>query len=94
MFMAHDDTRCKESLPGIRQKTLAYGDKTLMVECRLDRGAVLPKHRRLHEPTARGASPAGMILLELVGTQELGRAAMTALKKIKGIEAKSMVFTH
>ncbi len=48
----------------------------------------------LHEPTTRGASPAGIIILELVGTQDLGRTVMAALKKIRGVEARSIVFTH
>ncbi len=32
MFTRHDNSVYRESLPGIRQKTLAYGDRTLMVE--------------------------------------------------------------
>lgn len=37
--------------PGIRQKTLAYGQKTLMVEFRIQKGSVLPKHKHPHEQT-------------------------------------------
>ena len=32
MFTRHDNAGYRESLPGIRQKTLAYGEKTLTVE--------------------------------------------------------------
>ena len=49
MFNSHDDTGYKDSLKGIQQKTLAYGQKTLMVEFRLQKGAVLPKHKHPHE---------------------------------------------
>ena len=48
----------------------------------------------LHEPTSSGASPSGIILLELVGPQALGRAVIAALRKVKGVEAKSIVFGH
>jgi len=49
MFKKHDNAGYKDSLPGIGQKTLAYGDRTLMVEFRLQKGAVLPKHKHPHE---------------------------------------------
>jgi len=41
----------KKVLDGIEQKTLAYGDKTLMVEFRLQQGAALPLHSHPHEQT-------------------------------------------
>ena len=51
MFSTHDNGGYKESLPGIQQKTLVHGQKTLMVEFRLQKGAVLPKHKHPHEQT-------------------------------------------
>jgi len=39
----------KQALEGIRQKTLAYGDKTLMVEFLLQKDSVLPLHAHPHE---------------------------------------------
>lgn len=51
MFTTHDSAGYRDVLPGIRQKTLAYGRKTLMVEFRLQQGAVLPKHKHPHEQT-------------------------------------------
>lgn len=48
----------------------------------------------LHEPTSHGASPNGVILLELVGPREIGRTVIAALEKIKGVEAQSIVFAH
>lgn len=38
-------------LDGIEQKTLVHGDKTLMVEFLLQKGAVLPLHSHPHEQT-------------------------------------------
>ena len=62
---------------------------------------VLTKHGRniktrigLHEPTAGGASPNGVILLELVGTQAPARSIIADLRKVRGVEAKSLVFAH
>ncbi len=49
MFEKQSTTGYKLALEGIRQKTLAYGDKTLMVEFLLQKGAVLPRHAHPHE---------------------------------------------
>ncbi len=38
-------------LAGIFQKTLVHGDKTLMTEFRLEKGAILPRHSHPHEQT-------------------------------------------
>ena len=51
VFNKHDNTGYRESLKGIRQKTLVYGRKTLMVEFRLRKDAVLPIHEHPHEQT-------------------------------------------
>ena len=51
MFTKHDNPGYRDSLPGIRQKTQAYGGKTLMVEFQLQKGAVRPMHRHPHEQT-------------------------------------------
>lgn len=50
-FVPREEAGYRESLPGIRQKTLAFGSQTLMVEFRLQRGAELPLHRHPHEQT-------------------------------------------
>ena len=39
------------AVPGIRQKTLAFGEKTLMTEFILEQGSLLPKHAHPHEQT-------------------------------------------
>lgn len=38
-------------LDGIGQKTLVHGEKTLMAEFRLAKGAILPRHQHPHEQT-------------------------------------------
>lgn len=37
--------------PGIRRKTLVYGEKTLMAGFLLDKGTMLPRHRHPQEQT-------------------------------------------
>ncbi len=51
MFVKSSNNGYKQSLSGIEQKTLVYGDKTLMVEFRLQKGATLPLHSHPHEQT-------------------------------------------
>ena len=51
MFDNASDDGYRESLPGIRQKTLVWGEKTLMTEFRLKRGVHLPEHSHPHEQT-------------------------------------------
>ena len=51
MFSVHEDSGYHDVIEGIRKKTLVYGDKTLMVEFRLAKGADLPAHQHPHEQT-------------------------------------------
>lgn len=51
MFRQHDESGYKDVLDNIRQKTLVYGDKTLLTEFRLGKGAILPQHSHPHEQT-------------------------------------------
>ena len=51
MYQAADNNGYQDVLDKIRMKTLAYGDKTLMVEFRLKKGAKLPGHGHPHEQT-------------------------------------------
>ena len=51
MFSHHTETGYRESLPGIRQKTLVFGKNTLMAEFRLNNGSQLPWHTHPHEQT-------------------------------------------
>ena len=40
-----------QAAPGIRRKTLVYGDKTLMTEFLLEKGSLLANHSHPHEQT-------------------------------------------
>lgn len=51
MFEKKSEVGYKRAVAGIEQKTLVYGDKTLMVEFRLHQGASLPLHAHPHEQT-------------------------------------------
>ena len=49
MFAQRSDEGYKPVLDGIRMKTLNYGKNTLMVEFRLEKGKLLPRHAHPHE---------------------------------------------
>jgi len=51
MFEKKSEVGYKRAKAGIEQKTLVYGEKTLMVEFRLHQGASLPLHAHPHEQT-------------------------------------------
>jgi quercetin dioxygenase-like cupin family protein len=51
MFRQPDDSGFRDVLDKIRQKTLVHGEKTLMTEFRLEKGAILPRHSHPHEQT-------------------------------------------
>jgi quercetin dioxygenase-like cupin family protein len=66
MFQKHSDKGYTVVIPGISQKTLVYGEKTLMTEFLLKKGSRLPKHSHPHEQT--GYLVTGRICLS-VGSQ-------------------------
>jgi quercetin dioxygenase-like cupin family protein len=51
MFGTRSHYTYNESLPGIRQKTLVWGEQTLMTEFLLEKGSRLPLHSHPHEQT-------------------------------------------
>ena len=51
MFKHGNQEGYRTALPGIQQKTLVYGAKTLMTEFILNRGSTLPQHAHPHEQT-------------------------------------------
>lgn len=51
MFEKQSKDGYRQALEGIEQKTIVHGDKTLMVEFRLQKGAALPLHSHPHEQT-------------------------------------------
>ena len=67
MFEKRSGSGYRPALDGIERKTLVHGDKTLMTEFRMCKGAVLPRHSHPHEQT--GYLIEGRIRL-LIGTEE------------------------
>ena len=51
MFKKHTADEYKDALPGIRQKTLVFGDRTLMTEFLLKANHTLPEHTHPFEQT-------------------------------------------
>lgn len=51
MFGKHSADGYDGVLEGIEQKTLVYGERTLMAEFLLRKGSVLPRHSHPHEQT-------------------------------------------
>jgi len=51
MFGTYSNEGYRQALDGIKQKTLVHGEKTLMVEFRLQSLATLPRHSHPHEQT-------------------------------------------
>ena len=51
MFRKGDTGGYRTALDRVRLKTLVHGEKTLLAEFRLEKGAVLPKHSHPHEQT-------------------------------------------
>ncbi len=51
MFEKFSNDGYRQVLDGIALKTLVYGDNSLMVEFRLQKGATLPLHSHPHEQT-------------------------------------------
>ena len=51
MFCKKDEQGFKAAMAGVSFKTLVYGEKTLLAEFHLDKGASVPKHKHPHEQT-------------------------------------------
>ena len=51
LFHKRSEDGYHSRIQGIDQKTLVYGERTLLAEFRLARGSVVPKHSHPHEQT-------------------------------------------
>ena len=51
MFEKHSGSGYRLAIKGIEQKTLVYGEKTLMTEFLLRKDSTLPRHAHPHEQT-------------------------------------------
>jgi quercetin dioxygenase-like cupin family protein len=49
MFYHHRSDGYKDALPGIKIKTLTYGEKTLLTEFKMETGSQLVSHSHPHE---------------------------------------------
>jgi quercetin dioxygenase-like cupin family protein len=65
MFYKNNPDCYKEVLPGIKLKTLVYGEKTLFTEFRMEKGSILPMHSHPYEQT--GYLISGNIQLNIGG---------------------------
>jgi len=63
MFTSRDPAGYIEVCPGIRRKTLVYGENTLLTEFTLAQGADLPRHDHAQEQT--GYLVSGHIILTI-----------------------------
>lgn len=63
VFTSHSTEDYTNPIPGIRQKTLVFGERTLMTEFLLTKGSTLPTHSHPYEQT--GYLVAGHILLRI-----------------------------
>ena len=67
MFQKHSESGYTLAIQGVEQKTLVYGERTLMTEFLLKKGSQLPQHSHPHEQT--GYLVSGRICL-LIGSEE------------------------
>jgi quercetin dioxygenase-like cupin family protein len=65
MFYTSSTEGYKEALPGVKIKTLVYGEKTLLTELRFNKGSALPAHSHPHEQT--GYLIEGKLNLKIAG---------------------------
>jgi quercetin dioxygenase-like cupin family protein len=63
MFSKHSAKDYKDPLPGVKLKTLAFGDKSLMTEFLLAKNATLPDHAHPYEQT--GYLVSGHIIMKI-----------------------------
>ncbi|MEW6076434.1 MAG: cupin domain-containing protein [Thermodesulfobacteriota bacterium] len=67
MFEKHSSDNYADPLPGIRRKTLVFGERTLMTEFILAAGSVLPDHTHPYEQT--GYLVRGRMVLKIGDTE-------------------------
>jgi quercetin dioxygenase-like cupin family protein len=67
MFQKHSEIGYTLAIQGVEQKTLVYGERTLMTEFLLKKGSRLPQHSHPYEQT--GYLVSGRIRL-LIGSEE------------------------
>jgi len=71
VFVPKDDIRTVEMLPGVRRRTLTWGEKAMICEIALDPGAVVPMHQHPHEQV--GTVLQGAIRMVIGGEERVCR---------------------
>jgi quercetin dioxygenase-like cupin family protein len=69
MFNRPDDQQYRELIPGVSLKTMAHGERTLLGEFLISKGAVIPVHDHPQEQT--GYLVSGRIQFTVDGRQEV-----------------------
>ncbi|MBL8259536.1 MAG: cupin domain-containing protein [Candidatus Competibacteraceae bacterium] len=72
MFNPQSDSGYRQLADGIRQKTLNFGERTLMAEFKLAQGSLLPVHAHPYEQT--GYLISGRLRLRIGGEEFAARA--------------------
>jgi quercetin dioxygenase-like cupin family protein len=67
MFYKKDDSGYKTPLPGVRFKSLVYGQNTHLCEFHLEKGRTIPMHKHPHEQT--GYLVSGRMTFTIEGKQ-------------------------
>lgn|SRR5574341_136901 len=71
-LVGHDSVNPVEMLPGVVRRTMTAGERMMLIEVRLDAGAVVPMHTHPHEQT--GYLISGRMRFHLGGEErELGQ---------------------
>jgi len=65
MFQRKDGLNFRNVIEGIERSTMVHGEKTLMTQFKLQKGADLPAHEHMHEQT--GLLISGRIVLNIDG---------------------------
>jgi quercetin dioxygenase-like cupin family protein len=66
MFKQQNDLSYRQLIDGVQLGTMVHGEKTLMVQFKLEKGCDLPAHSHPHEQT--GMLISGRIILTIDGT--------------------------
>jgi len=80
MFEKRSESGYRPALDGLNERPLVHGNKTLMTEFRLRKGAILPRHTHPHEQT--GYLVRGRIRVSIGSeTYEAGPATVGAFRE-------------
>ena len=72
MFTKHEEQGYRELLPGVWLRTMAHGERTLLGEFKIGKGAVIPEHSHPNEQT--GYLVSGRLEFVIEGEQQIAEA--------------------